>query len=74
MVLSLPPSAAVPCALYKQAWTDFKRGFTALARKSFVACRDLQADGLELKRHKRHFEYVSAECVADARRLGLLGK
>jgi hypothetical protein len=69
MVLSLPPSPAVTCALYKQAWTDFKRGFTSLARKGFEACRKLQPGPVG----KKYFvEFMSRACTADAKRLGLL--
>jgi hypothetical protein len=69
MVLSLPPSPAVICALYKQAWTDFRRGFPALARKSFEACQRLQPGPVG---GKGVVEFISRTCAAEAKRLGLV--
>jgi TolA-binding protein len=67
-VLKLPPSRAVPCALYKQAWTDYRRGFRALARKSFSTCRKIPAD---LLGNQNFTDQLTSACTADAKRLGL---
>lgn len=68
MVLGYPFSEATPCAIYMEAWTDFKRGFTSLSRKSFAACSNLRKDDLGID---SLLEHVSRRCAADAVYLGL---
>jgi tetratricopeptide (TPR) repeat protein len=68
MVLSLPPSNAMPCALYKQAWVNLRRGFSQLARRAFESCRKLSS---EQARNNPFADRVSKMCDTDARRAGL---
>lgn len=70
-VLKLPPSRAVPCALYKQAWTDYRRGFRALARKSFATCQKIPPG---LLGNQDFTDQLTRACTVDAKRLGLLSE
>jgi tetratricopeptide (TPR) repeat protein len=68
MVLSLPPSAATPCALYKQAWTNFRRGYIQLARRAFSSCRKLALDQSGGNPSAAH---LATKCESDSLRLNL---
>jgi hypothetical protein len=69
IVLKLPPSRVVPCALYKRAWTEYRRGLPARARKSFAACQKIP---MSIPGDRQYADQLIAECTRDAKRLGLL--
>jgi len=69
IVLKLPPSRVVPCALYKRAWTEYRRGLHARARKSFAACQKIP---MSIPGDRQYADQLIAECTRDAKRLGLL--
>jgi hypothetical protein len=70
-VLNLPPSRAVPCALYKQAWTDYNRGLRARARHSFAKCTKVPPG---LFGDRDFTDQLTRACAADGRRLRLLSE
>ena len=70
MVLNLPPSNAMPCALYKQAWVNLRRGFAQLAKRTFESCRKLSSDQARKDPFGNITHYLKvAEDVSDRKKL-----